>query len=300
MEIINNRLNESVIEKIVRNPAAQANIGGNIIPKFLIIHYTATDSAKSAINTFKDPSNKNRPSAHIVLDKDGTITQMVDFNRRANHAGFSKWDGNSLFNNLAIGIEIVNAGFAEKLPDGSFRRNNGTPQKPSIQTWPAGTPAMKIDHKHIFNAGKEMHNWFTYPQPQLDALYKLCKLIVQTCNIKTAIGHDDISAGRKLDPGPAFPWDIFKTNVFGQTDNNGKIFKVNKNNNVTELKKEASAVAPLLKKLKDGYEVGLIKTDGEWSKVYLANKVDEVVSGKVNVKTDGWILSNLLTLKEGQ
>lgn len=300
MEIINDRLKENPAEKIFKNPAAPLNIGGRIDLKYLVIHYTATDTAKSAINTFKDPTNKNRPSAHIVLDKDGTITQMVDFNLRANHAGSSNWDGATGFNENSIGIEVVNAGFAEKLTDGSFRRSTGI-ANPKFQTWPAGTEAIKIDHKHNFHSGKEMHFWFAYPQAQLDVLFKLSKLLIEKYNLKV-IGHDDISAGRKLDPGPAFPWEKFKMAVLGQTDSIGKIFRINTAN--TELKNGPSATAGLIKRLPEKFEIGLIKTEGELSKVYLVNSVPDVkkiVNGKErSIKTEGWVLSASLTLKEGQ
>jgi N-acetylmuramoyl-L-alanine amidase len=56
--------------------------------------------------------------------------------------------------------------------------------------------------------------------------------------------------------------------------------------------------------LAKGYEVGLIETNGQWSKVYLVNSQAEVlqnVEGKLrSIKTIGWIFSSLLSLKPGQ
>ena len=136
----------------------------------------------------------------------------------------------------------------------------------------------------------------------MQALYKLCKALFDAYHLVTAVGHDDISPGRKPDPGPAFPWDEFKANVFGGINNTGKVFTVNSPD--TNLRNSFSTNAPVLKKLPLGYEVGLIETNGQWSKVYLVDKPGDVLQkqGKKlrSVKTIGWIFSSLLTEKAGQ
>ena len=62
---------------------------GQGLPDTIIIHYTAGPSVSSAVNTFKDPSVK--ASAHVVIDHDGTITQLIPFNKIGWHAGESSW-----------------------------------------------------------------------------------------------------------------------------------------------------------------------------------------------------------------
>src|SRR5207237_7441261 len=95
-----------------------------IDPDYVIVHYTATDTASSAIDWFMyTKSNPDKIAAHIVIDYDGTVTQLIPFNRRANHAGTSTWDGTDSLNVHAIGIELVNPGFVEQLADGSFKRS---------------------------------------------------------------------------------------------------------------------------------------------------------------------------------
>jgi AmpD protein len=48
----------------------------------------------------------NRVSAHLVIDRAGTVTQFVNFDERAWHAGESCFDGRSNCNDFAIGIEL--------------------------------------------------------------------------------------------------------------------------------------------------------------------------------------------------
>lgn len=47
-----------------------------------------------------------RVSAHLLLDRDGRLTQFVPFARRAWHAGDSRFRGRSACNDFSIGIEL--------------------------------------------------------------------------------------------------------------------------------------------------------------------------------------------------
>ncbi|MFN3847906.1 MAG: N-acetylmuramoyl-L-alanine amidase [Spirosomataceae bacterium] len=287
-------------EKLVISKSDNAR--HNIDPDYLIVHYTATDTASAAIDWFKavPPNNPDRIAAHLVIDLDGTITQLIPFNRRANHAGYSNWDGLSGMNIHSIGIEVVNAGFLEKMADGSFRRRTGKDNSgnPTFKSYPASTASkiVKTKHKHKFWTDADNNYWFKFPQEQLDALYVVSKLLMNHYQLIQAIGHDDISPARKPDPGPAFPWDEFKTQVLGGTNDVGKIFKVNTTG--TKFRTGPSTTFAEIKSLPKGFEVGLIETVGSWSKVYLVNtKGDVVAADGSSIKSIGYIHSSLLTLK---
>ena len=47
-----------------------------------------------------------RVSAHILINREGVITQFVPFNKRAWHAGESKYQGRENCNDFSIGIEL--------------------------------------------------------------------------------------------------------------------------------------------------------------------------------------------------
>lgn len=294
-------VSENTSEKI--NIKKSPNARYNIIAKYLVIHYTAGDTADSAINWFMTNQNKGNPdriAAHIVVDIDGSITQLVPFNRRANHAGYSVWDRVTGFNDHSIGIEIVNPGFLEKLTDGSYRRKIGQDKnkKPIYKTYPASIAQNLFigNHKHKFWTGSDNHLWFQFPKAQLDAVYKLSALLVSSYQLITAVGHDDISPARKPDPGPAFPWDEFKMSVFGKTDNVGKIYKVTENG--TKFRIAPSRENTPIKSLQKDYEVGLIETNGSWFKVYLVNDLKDIVNKDGSSKKEiGWIHNSLLMLK---
>jgi len=77
-------------------------------PRILLMHYTDMESAAKACDWLCNPVSK--VSCHYLVDETGEITQMVDEEMRAWHAGVSSWQGESDINSCSIGIEIQNPG----------------------------------------------------------------------------------------------------------------------------------------------------------------------------------------------
>ncbi|NDC40266.1 MAG: N-acetylmuramoyl-L-alanine amidase, partial [Chitinophagia bacterium] len=101
------------------------NHSGQFAPdnlKYLIMHYTASVTGAPAINWLVNPAAK--ASAHLVIDRDGTITQLAPFNRITWHAGESAWGNLKFMNQFSIGIELVNAGLLLRKPNGWTTQNN--------------------------------------------------------------------------------------------------------------------------------------------------------------------------------
>jgi N-acetylmuramoyl-L-alanine amidase len=74
----------------------------------IVLHYTGMPDAQSAIDRLRDPAAK--VSAHYLVAEDGTILRMVAEDKRAWHAGKSRWRGIEDINSASVGIEIVNPG----------------------------------------------------------------------------------------------------------------------------------------------------------------------------------------------
>jgi N-acetylmuramoyl-L-alanine amidase len=83
-------------------------------PNFVIIHNTADDTAEQALTTLTDPLRE--VSSHYLIDRNGTLYQLVDERARAWHAGQSQWGGETDLNSASIGIELDNNGH-EPYPD---------------------------------------------------------------------------------------------------------------------------------------------------------------------------------------
>jgi N-acetylmuramoyl-L-alanine amidase len=91
--------------------------------QFLVIHYTAIDSAKSL-----KVLTEGAVSAHYLVNDDPpTIYRLVDETRRAYQAGVSSWQGQTQLNAASIGIEIVNLGWRDT-PEGRIWFDYPQPQ----------------------------------------------------------------------------------------------------------------------------------------------------------------------------
>jgi len=99
---------------IIKKPTAHFDQrASGAVPRFLILHYTETVGAQPAedyfLGTVPHPTG-GRVSVHYMIDEAGAITQYVDEDKRAWHAGLSYWDGTTDLNSHSIGIELVNPG----------------------------------------------------------------------------------------------------------------------------------------------------------------------------------------------
>ncbi len=248
------------------------NQGGVIIPKYLIIHYTAGRSASSSIEWFMNPIAK--ASAHLVIGLDGSITQMVPFNKTAFHAGVSKWAGLSGMNNHAIGIELDNPGSMSRVGT-IWRAWFGKEYQDGV--------VQEAIHKHQVTP----KGWHIFTEPQLDSCIKVSLLLVSHYQLSDVLGHEDISPFRKEDPGPAFPMESFKSKVLGRQDDVADIFVVNTEE--TNFRSGAGTQFSVLGKLKKGMKVEFIKSNLGWYQVFLVSKVTGIN------EPEGWIHGSLLT-----
>ena len=134
----------------------------------LVLHYTGMATGEDALERMCDP--KAEVSAHYMVWEDGRITQLVEEDKRAWHAGVASWQGQQDLNSRSIGIEIVNGGHDFRAPDG-------------------GLPP--------------------YPRPQIHAVLDLVHDILGRHAIPATriLGHSDIAPLRKQDPGEHFPWE---------------------------------------------------------------------------------------------
>ncbi len=85
--------------------------------KYLILHYTGTETAFEALRLLQGGDPSHQVSAHYMVDEDGSVMRIVDEDMRAWHAGKSYWEGEEDINSRSIGIEIQNGGHDFGLPD---------------------------------------------------------------------------------------------------------------------------------------------------------------------------------------
>lgn len=106
-----------------------------------------------------------RVSAHLLIDRQGAITQFVPFHKRAWHAGVSQFEDREKCNDFSIGIELEGADQIPYTP-AQYQMLSQVTQL-LISHYPALTPQRIVGHSDISRGRK------TDPGPAFDwALFK--------------------------------------------------------------------------------------------------------------------------------
>jgi len=96
---------------LVHRQVPSPNFNARQLPvTMVVLHYTGLRTAQEALDRLTDGGHMNPVSAHYMIDEDGTVSELVDEEHRAWHAGAAFWRGIRDINSASVGIELVNPG----------------------------------------------------------------------------------------------------------------------------------------------------------------------------------------------
>lgn len=169
------------------------NQGGRIEPTGILYHDTSDHlRPDDSVTWFLNPASK--VSAHLVVGRDGSVVQMVEFDRAAWHAGKSEWQGRSGCNGFMIGIEVDNPGRLTPRGDKGYAWFG--------ESFPLDDCVVTDNSAPHHGAGA----WLNYTDAQIAVVEGITRALVAAyATIASCAGHYDVSPGRKVDPGPHFP-----------------------------------------------------------------------------------------------
>lgn len=170
-----------------RIPSENQNSRVNIV----VIHHTTANFADSVSILTKASSRPvsshyliPEPSDETYPHRDLKVFELVAETQRAWHAGHSYWAGKTGLNDQSIGIELVNQTYCyQREMQASIADDAETPMR--LCFYP------------------------DFAESQIDLLVELLRGILERhpdVKATNIIGHADIAPGRKIDPGPRFPW----------------------------------------------------------------------------------------------
>ncbi len=288
--------NGSPVRRDKISPHRNANFFSPNPPRYLIMHYTGGSGASGSYDWFADPNSKL--SAHIVVGRGGAVFQSVAFTDRAWHCGSSSWrehDGTLLdgLNDHAIGIELANAGPCRKTASGLWKNGLGVvvssddlieARHKNGDVWFKANPAHGIIQGSVAEPG-----WETFSSVQLETARAIAVALVDHYGLVDVMGHDDISPGRKTDPGPLFDIMGFRDSVMGAGTGGPNLWEVRPgtpdglairegpSKNFEKVREENLAV---------GTRVEFNEADGRWWHVTVLDGDDSAL--------DGWVYSKYL------
>jgi len=269
MKLINHRLYHDDDEPYPYRETP--NRSGVYTPRFLVMHYTAGSSAEQSINWLTQ--TRAKASAHVVIGRDGGITQLAPFNIVTWHAGVSNWKSYKGLNKYSIGIELDNPGPLNRAGDGWV-------------SWFGGRYDASDVIEAVHKNRSTLQGWLLYTQEQMEATLELSELLVEAYGLEDVIGHDDIAPTRKTDPGPAFPMHSFRARLFGRpeasSDEDEQIFETAANLNIRTGPGSQYQVLPG-SPLPRGTRLDILDESGSWLQV---DVLDEV-NGTIDL--EGWV-----------
>ena len=207
--------------------------------------------------------------------------QLSDIDRICWHAGFSKWRGQTQLNQYSIGIENENIGFMKRNAAAQWMTAASDYKHPF-----KGEAADVLVSAHQNKPDGPKLGWEIYAEKQIDECLKLTAWLIEQLPIREIVGHDDVSPGRKSDPGPAFPMEKFETLV--HPDAAGEPHKAIVLSDDLNIRGgpgttfEKKGFGPFAK----GVKLVILKEDGQWAQV-------REVGGD---KREGWVFSSYLAL----
>lgn len=170
-----------------------------IVPELILIHYGVTSSLPALVAAQRATGYMAQFSidGYASPGPNYQIRQMYPCNEYGSHAGESQWSEKAGCNAFAIGVEIANPGPLIRGADGQLRTVYG-------QVWPE-EDAIEMRHPGG-RAPQNWTHWAAYSDQEIDILIELCRALIDAYpTISGIAGHDEVSPGRKFDPGPAFP-----------------------------------------------------------------------------------------------
>ncbi len=167
------------------------------VPELIIIRSTETKKFKNHFNS------NNKPSVHIKVDRNGLVTQLIPFNLSGSHAKNGYWEGDGELDRKSIAIELENAGKLKFKDDGFYTLDN-----------------VKVETDNVFTGVHQNEEkpsyWQKYTEKQVFMAEQLCRLLLMSYQVKYILGNEEICPGLNVDPGPAFPLDRIRNNVFSE------------------------------------------------------------------------------------
>lgn len=163
-------------------------------PTGITLHYTADRNKDRAINALRERGL----GYHLVIDRDGKVTQLCYLDKRTDHAGPSSWEGQSC-NQNHIAVAVVSWGKVDMGKAGGF------------YSWSQDVVPVSDVALRPYNVSRQPDYWDAITSTQEDTLMAVLKwLCSQGISSANVCGHDEaaLPPGRKIDPGGALQFTV--------------------------------------------------------------------------------------------
>jgi len=165
-------------------------------PEGAVVHYNAGRFEPQGFLDYM----RSKWYVTFLIDREGHIWQDFPLDEWGHHAGKSRWKNIDVtVNNRFVGIEVMSAGL--------LKRDEKTKKYRSWWGDPFPLEEVRCSYDDM-NIASGCYHRFT--ATQVDQLMKLIVWLEKNgqgiFKLENVVGHDEVSPGRKSDPGAAMPY----------------------------------------------------------------------------------------------
>ena len=215
---------------------------------------------KSTTNQYLNESghingNITNSPTHVLIDRDGLVTQFIPFNEQIAVAISGSWEGMKNLASRSIILTFVNHGRLQKQGD-EFISQDGT----------------VIDRTDVFTGihqnEESLSYWQKFTDSQVSIAEKIIRCLTSAYQVKYILGYEEVCPGLQTDPGPAFPLEIMRRKVMkDQEQEFGTVLNFKNTMHQLDLNTVLREDVMALKAERNAKIVNIRRKNGGWYKV---------------------------------
>ena len=182
---------------------------GKMEPTGILVHGTVSGLKKYScrkylLNSRENALKSRRYLYHVLIEMDGTVSQLADLKAKLRHAGKSRFENRDWCNNFMIGVAFVNPGYL-----------TGTVERAKdIYGYSHFAEDGLMSAESPYHPNGKI--WMRPTLEQRQSLVRVIKEIKELLpNVKDITTHYEVSPGRKNDPPPPSVIDVHNIDLGG-------------------------------------------------------------------------------------
>lgn len=144
--------------------------------------------------------NNVESPAHVLINRDGLVTQFIPFNERTHQTIDGSWEGIKNLPSRSVIITFENYGRLEKQGDHFITICGKVVETTDVFTG-------------IHQNEESLSYWQKFTESQVLIAEKIIRCLTTTYQVKYILGYEEVCPGLQTDPGPAFPLEIMRRKI---------------------------------------------------------------------------------------
>ena len=255
MELINHSLNALHRNQIQHGFETRSEVSEGVNLKCVDMIIIKSTTNQLLDNSGNINGNITNSPTHVLIDRDGLVTQFIPFNEQLPVAITGSWEGMKDLTSRSIILTFVNNGRLQKQGENFVSLEGTTIDKTDVFTG-------------IHQNEESLSYWQKFTDSQVTVAEKIIRCLTSAYQVKYILGYEEVCPGLQTDPGPAFPLEIMRRKVMkDQQRELSTVLNFKNTMNQLELNSVLRDDVMALKAERNAKIVNIRRKNGGWYKV---------------------------------